>query len=165
MKSRCWKRCSKINQPPLGVPSCLAAWQKDESPHWVEPLYSMNHQSQEIMWLLITLQLNGGTFLGFPALSQTAAPRTIELFWVSHQNNTYNLQPFHFTSSHLHVGSTFDVLFFPVQVLTEAPHPLPNHHPQWRQSPPPCSSAISFKLLNCAKLPQFWNIFSEGRWK
>lgn len=87
-----------------------------------------------------------GTFKAFLALSETA---TIELFWVSHLNNTSNLQPFHFTSSHLHVRSTFNVL--------PPPPPTPR-----RQSPPPCSSTISSKLLNCAKLPQLIHFFRRG---
>lgn len=76
------------------------------------------------MGFYIILQLNGGSFLEFLLLSETAAPRTIEFFRVLHQNNTSNFQPFHFTSSHLHVGTTFDVLFFPVQVLTVFLSPL-----------------------------------------
>lgn len=57
------------------------------------------------MGYCIILQLNGGSFLEFQLLCETAAPRTIEFFRVSHQSNTSNFQPFHFTSSHLHMGT------------------------------------------------------------
>lgn len=106
----------------------------------------------------ISRSLTQYSFLGL-LLSETAAPRTLEFLWVFMPEPTPLIfNPFHFTRSHRHVGATFEVLFFPIQLLTVF---LPSQTEKTQPPTTPRTAAISFKLLNCAKLQQFFLVGGE----